>query len=219
VFEARHTFELEVLDGGRTRVRNRQLLSGVLALFVVDENTVRANEAMDRALAERAELTERNDREGSGRERLGTGVDGTTGADATAGSAALVAGLRTDRPARHPHLHAGYRTSSTPGTSRSDPTTASSDPSGGGPDPHPSAPQCRRPATLARLPGGCRASQVAGDERVVVGRQALLGDAVDACLGLPNADLAGEVEVADGHGATERAAARKRFRRLISSSG
>lgn len=218
MFEARHTFELEALDGGRTRVRNRQLLSGVLALFVVDENTVRGYEAMNRALAERAELTERNDREGSGRERLGTGVDGTTGTDATAGSAALVAGLRTDRPARHPHLHAGYRSRARPeplGATRRRrvPTPREAVPAPTPPLPNVDAP----PPSL-----DCRADvarQVAGDERVVVGRQALLGDAVDARLGLPNADLAGEVEVADGHGATERAAARKRFRRLISSSG
>ncbi|MFC4358598.1 SRPBCC family protein [Halobium salinum] len=53
LFEARHSFELDALDGDRTRVHNRERLSGVLVRFLVDEDAVRAYEAMNRALAAR----------------------------------------------------------------------------------------------------------------------------------------------------------------------
>ena len=53
LFRGRHEFKLEPLSDGRTRLVNRERLSGVLVPFVADADS--AYEAMNRALADRAE--------------------------------------------------------------------------------------------------------------------------------------------------------------------
>lgn len=58
VFEARHTFELEPLGDGRTRLHNCETLSGVLVPFVVSADAEADYEAMNRALAERLTVHE-----------------------------------------------------------------------------------------------------------------------------------------------------------------
>ena len=55
LFEGRHTFELEPLADDRTRVVNRERLGGVLVRFVVADDAECDYEAMNLALAERAE--------------------------------------------------------------------------------------------------------------------------------------------------------------------
>jgi hypothetical protein len=55
LFEGRHAVELEALDDGRTRVTNRERLSGLLVPFVVPDDVERDYEAANRALAARAE--------------------------------------------------------------------------------------------------------------------------------------------------------------------
>lgn len=55
LFEGRHTFELEPLSGDRTRLHNREEVSGVLGRFVVTETPERDYEAMNRAVKERVE--------------------------------------------------------------------------------------------------------------------------------------------------------------------
>lgn len=55
VFKGVHTFELEPLDGDRTRFVNREKLSGLVVPFVTDEDTEEDYEEMNEALAERAE--------------------------------------------------------------------------------------------------------------------------------------------------------------------
>ncbi|MFC4549010.1 MULTISPECIES: SRPBCC domain-containing protein [Halorussus] len=55
LFEGRHTFELEPLGDDRTRFVNRERLRGVLVRFVVADDAERDYEAMNLALAERAE--------------------------------------------------------------------------------------------------------------------------------------------------------------------
>ena len=54
-FEGEHTFELELLSEQRTRFYNAERLSGLLVPFVVPDDAERDYEAMNRALAERAE--------------------------------------------------------------------------------------------------------------------------------------------------------------------
>ena len=53
LFEARHTFEIEPLEDGRTRLVNREALSGVLVRFAVPDDAGAGYEAMNRALAGR----------------------------------------------------------------------------------------------------------------------------------------------------------------------
>jgi hypothetical protein len=55
LFEGRHVLELEHLDGGRTRLVNREVLSGVFARFATTENPETDYEAMNEALKRRAE--------------------------------------------------------------------------------------------------------------------------------------------------------------------
>jgi hypothetical protein len=55
LFEGRHTVDLEPLGGGRTRVVNRERVSGVLAGLVVTDDPERDYEAANRALKTRAE--------------------------------------------------------------------------------------------------------------------------------------------------------------------
>lgn len=55
LFEARHAFELETLDGNRTRLHNREDVSGLLGRFAVTDDPERDYEAMNRALKSRAE--------------------------------------------------------------------------------------------------------------------------------------------------------------------
>lgn len=55
LFSARHAFDLEPLEDGRTRLRNRETLSGALVPFVVPDDAESDYEAMNRALAERLE--------------------------------------------------------------------------------------------------------------------------------------------------------------------
>ena len=55
LFTARHTFELEPLDDGRTRFVNHEQLSGLLVPFIVSDDAQQDYEAMNWALAERAE--------------------------------------------------------------------------------------------------------------------------------------------------------------------
>ncbi|GAA5052398.1 SRPBCC family protein [Haladaptatus pallidirubidus] len=55
IFEGRHTFHLEPLDDDCTRFINHERRSGILAPLVTDDNSWRAYEEMNRALAERAE--------------------------------------------------------------------------------------------------------------------------------------------------------------------
>jgi hypothetical protein len=58
LFEGQHTFELQPLDGDRTRFVNRERVSGVTAPIVVRDDAARAYEAMNRALADRVAGTE-----------------------------------------------------------------------------------------------------------------------------------------------------------------
>ena len=53
LFSARHTFELEPLEDGRTRLVNRERLTGVLVGFAVPDDAESDYEAMNRALAGR----------------------------------------------------------------------------------------------------------------------------------------------------------------------
>lgn len=53
LFEARHTFELDPLDGNRTRLSNREELSGPLVRFVVPAGVESNYRAMNDALAAR----------------------------------------------------------------------------------------------------------------------------------------------------------------------
>jgi len=53
LFSARHTFELEPLEDGRTRLVNGERLTGVLVRFAVPDDAESDYEAMNRALAER----------------------------------------------------------------------------------------------------------------------------------------------------------------------
>ena len=55
LFEGRHVFYLEPIDGGRTRFFNCERLSGLLVPFVVDEDAHEGYESMNEALAWRAE--------------------------------------------------------------------------------------------------------------------------------------------------------------------
>jgi hypothetical protein len=55
LFEGRHTVELEPLDGDRTRVVNRERVTGLLVPVVVPADVERDYEAANRALAARAE--------------------------------------------------------------------------------------------------------------------------------------------------------------------
>jgi hypothetical protein len=63
IFEGRHTFYLEPLDNDRTRFSNHEHRSGLLAPLVTDDNSWRAYEEMNRALAERAEAHASTDRD------------------------------------------------------------------------------------------------------------------------------------------------------------
>ncbi|WP_224448813.1 SRPBCC domain-containing protein [Haloprofundus salilacus] len=56
LFTGRHTFELEPLDDDRTRLVNREEVSGLLARFVVTDETPLDYDWMNQALARRAEL-------------------------------------------------------------------------------------------------------------------------------------------------------------------
>ena len=53
LFEGRHTFDLEPLDGGKTLLVNREDLSGVLVRFVARAGDEASYESMNWALAER----------------------------------------------------------------------------------------------------------------------------------------------------------------------
>lgn len=55
LFEGRHSFELEALPDGRTRLINRERLSGWLAPLLVGDDPEADYEAMNRSLANRAE--------------------------------------------------------------------------------------------------------------------------------------------------------------------
>jgi hypothetical protein len=55
LFKGRHTMALYPLDGDRTRFVNRERMTGLLVRFVVPTDVWRDYEAMNRALAERAE--------------------------------------------------------------------------------------------------------------------------------------------------------------------
>ena len=55
LFEGRHSFALEPIDDARTQFVNRERLSGVLVPFVVADDARLDYEAMNRAIAERAE--------------------------------------------------------------------------------------------------------------------------------------------------------------------
>lgn len=55
VFEGQHTYHLEPLDDDRTKFVNNEHRSGILAPFVTSDDTWRDYEAMNQALAERAE--------------------------------------------------------------------------------------------------------------------------------------------------------------------
>lgn len=55
LFEARHSIELEPLDGDRTRLVNAEQLAGVLVGWVVTDEPECDYEAMNRALKERVE--------------------------------------------------------------------------------------------------------------------------------------------------------------------
>lgn len=55
LFEGQHTFELHPLDGDRTRLVNRERVSGITAPIVVRDDAGKAYEAMNRALADRVE--------------------------------------------------------------------------------------------------------------------------------------------------------------------
>jgi hypothetical protein len=58
LFEGQHTFELQPLDGNRTRFVNRERVSGVTAPIVVRDDSAQAYEAMNHALADRVVGTE-----------------------------------------------------------------------------------------------------------------------------------------------------------------
>lgn len=58
LFEGEHTFELGLLGENRTRLYNREQMSGLLVPFVVADDAERDYEAMNRALAERVEQRE-----------------------------------------------------------------------------------------------------------------------------------------------------------------
>lgn len=55
IFEGRHVVELDAVAGDRTRVVNREQLSGVLAPLVVTDEPERDYEGMNRALKDRAQ--------------------------------------------------------------------------------------------------------------------------------------------------------------------
>lgn len=55
LFEGRHVFELEALDGDRTRLHNRETTRGVLAGFVATDDPERDYESMNEALKARVE--------------------------------------------------------------------------------------------------------------------------------------------------------------------
>ena len=59
VFEGRHVFELEPLDGERTRLVNREEVRGVLAGLVTTDDPAVDYEKMNEALRERVERTAR----------------------------------------------------------------------------------------------------------------------------------------------------------------
>ena len=54
LFAGRHTLELEPLAGGRTRLVNRERMSGLLVPLTVPRGVAADYEAMNRALADRA---------------------------------------------------------------------------------------------------------------------------------------------------------------------
>jgi hypothetical protein len=56
LFTGRHTFELQPLDDARTRLVNHEDVSGLLARFVVTQDTPLDYDWMNRELARRAEL-------------------------------------------------------------------------------------------------------------------------------------------------------------------
>ncbi|KTG09116.1 hypothetical protein AUR64_15070 [Haloprofundus marisrubri] len=56
LFRGRHTFELDALGDDRTRLVNREEVSGLLTRFVVTEETPLDYEWMNKELARRAEL-------------------------------------------------------------------------------------------------------------------------------------------------------------------
>jgi hypothetical protein len=55
LFEGRHAFELESIGEGRTRLHNREEVSGLLRSLVVTDDPERDYEAMNRALKTRVE--------------------------------------------------------------------------------------------------------------------------------------------------------------------
>ncbi len=55
IFEGRHVYELEPLDGSRTRLHNRESVRGLLASSALTDDPARDYEAMNRALKSRAE--------------------------------------------------------------------------------------------------------------------------------------------------------------------
>jgi hypothetical protein len=59
VFEGRHVFELEPLDGERTRLVNREEVRGVLAGLVTTDDPAVDYEKMNEALRQRVERTAR----------------------------------------------------------------------------------------------------------------------------------------------------------------
>ena len=73
VFEGRHAFELTPLNGDRTRLRNREQVSGALARFVVPDGVESNYRGMNDALAGRVEAHEREKGDGApgGRESEG----------------------------------------------------------------------------------------------------------------------------------------------------
>lgn len=60
LFEGRHVLELEPLDGDRTRLHNREVVSGVLAPLVLTHDPERDYEGMNEALKERVETASRH---------------------------------------------------------------------------------------------------------------------------------------------------------------
>lgn len=60
LFEGRHTFELEPLEGNRTRFHNREAVSGILAPVVVTDDPERDYEATNEALKSRVEAERRH---------------------------------------------------------------------------------------------------------------------------------------------------------------
>jgi hypothetical protein len=57
LFEGRHVFELEALDGDRTRLHNREEVSGPLQSLIVTDDPERDYVAMNEALKARVERT------------------------------------------------------------------------------------------------------------------------------------------------------------------